>query len=299
MSKNNSINRRRFLTSVSAAGTLSLLASPLNSAVNIQEIKTPRDVIDFLMLASTETRYPNSVDTIKTGDQDQTLTGIVTTFMANCEVIKKSIELGANMIITHEPTFYNHRDVTEWLEKDAVYQYKRELLDKNNIVVWRFHDYMHSMDPDGFDVSATRKLEWEKYLKPNSSNIYNLPSTTVAAVAKSVKQRLGANSVRIVGDPEMECQRIGLKVGAASVLAHISCLVDSNVDLLVAGEMKEWEISEYVRDAISAGQKKALLVVGHSESEDPGMKWLAAWLKKRMPGIPVNHIHANSPFQYF
>lgn len=34
------------------------------------------------------------------------VTGVVTTFMATVDVIKKAAELGSNMIITHEPTYF-------------------------------------------------------------------------------------------------------------------------------------------------------------------------------------------------
>ena len=52
----------------------------------------------------------DTVDTVKIGDPAQPLTGIVTTFLATVEVIEQASQLGANLIITHEPIFYNHRD---------------------------------------------------------------------------------------------------------------------------------------------------------------------------------------------
>ena len=49
---------------------------------------------------------------------------------ATVEVVQKAIAAGANFIIAHEPTFYNHADDTEWLQHDAVYNYKRDLLQR-------------------------------------------------------------------------------------------------------------------------------------------------------------------------
>ena len=64
----------------------------------------------------------DTVDTIKSGNGQQICNGIVTTFMATAEVIQKTIDLKANFITTHEPTFYNHLDETEWLQQDQVFQ---------------------------------------------------------------------------------------------------------------------------------------------------------------------------------
>src|SRR5688572_25353748 len=102
---------------------------------------TVQQVIDTLLKDIPIAPIPETVDTLKTGDPAQEVTGIVATFLASVEVIRQTIDLGANLIITHEPTFYNHLDKTDWLADDPVYQAKRRLLDDHQIAVWRFHDY--------------------------------------------------------------------------------------------------------------------------------------------------------------
>jgi putative NIF3 family GTP cyclohydrolase 1 type 2 len=48
---------------------------------------------------------------------------------ASESVIEQAIAKGANLIIVHEPTFYNHLDETAWLVHDPIYQAKRRLID--------------------------------------------------------------------------------------------------------------------------------------------------------------------------
>ncbi len=48
-----------------------------------------------------------TVDTFKGGNPDMEVTGIATTFLATMEVQKQAKEKGLNLVITHEPTFYN------------------------------------------------------------------------------------------------------------------------------------------------------------------------------------------------
>lgn len=64
-----------------------------------------QQVIDTIIAAIPGGRKQETVDTVKTGDPAQPVKGIVTTFLATQEVIERTIALGANLIITHEPTF--------------------------------------------------------------------------------------------------------------------------------------------------------------------------------------------------
>ncbi len=48
--------------------------------------------------------------------------------------------------------------------------------------------------------------------------------------------------------------------------------VPIDVEVLLVGEVPEWETVEYVRDASAQGRHKALILLGHEVSEEPGMK---------------------------
>ena len=52
-----------------------------------------------------------------------------TTFLATRAVVQRAVDVGANLIITHEPVYYGHRDEVDWLADDPVYQAKRRLID--------------------------------------------------------------------------------------------------------------------------------------------------------------------------
>lgn len=78
---------------------------------------TVGQVIDKFISEVPGGKLKQTVDTLKSGSLDMKVTGIVTTMFATVEVIQKTIALGANFIIAHEPTFYSHQDSTDWLEK--------------------------------------------------------------------------------------------------------------------------------------------------------------------------------------
>ena len=250
---------------------------------------TIQEIIDGILAETPYKAGDDTVDTVKTGNPRDALTGIVTTFLASYEVLEKTVKAGANFVITHEPTFYNHRDETEWLGHDPVYLAKRRFIDEHKLVIWRFHDYWHRHQPDGITTGVVRALGWEPILEQGNPSFCNLPSMTLSATAAHVKKKLGASGLRIIGNPEMVCKRAALLLGACGGKPQIETLGRPDVDVLICGEIHEWETNEYVRDAISLGQKKALLVAGHAASEEAGMCYLAERLRERIP-VPVTHI---------
>ena len=68
-----------------------------------------------------------------------------------------------------------------------------------------------------------------------------------------------------------------------------------DVETLIVGESREWETVEYVRDMVELGGQKALIIMGHADSEDPGMKYCASWLSNFIHEVPVKHIPAGNP----
>ena len=297
MLKGDGMTRRKFISTVTVTAAGGLVA-PLGGALFAQDAKTVQSVIDMLIAAASSGIYPKTVDTVKSSNADQPVKGVVTTFMANAEVIKKAIDLGANLIVTHEPTYYNHEDNTDWLEKDDVYKYKRQLLEDNKIVTFRYHDYMHSIKPDPVITAVTDKLSWQKYVNKDNPVLCTIPSQKLSVIAKEIKTKLGAESVRFVGSPDMSCSKVGLLVGASGGTSHINMMSTIDIDVLIVGEIHEWETSEYVRDAIASGKNKAVIIAGHAPTEEPGMQWLAQWLQPKLPGIKVSHVPGVSPFRY-
>src|SRR5713101_7317261 len=51
-----------------------------------------------------------TVDTFKSGNPETPVTGIAVTMMATLDVLQRATANGQNLIITHEPTFFNHYD---------------------------------------------------------------------------------------------------------------------------------------------------------------------------------------------
>jgi putative NIF3 family GTP cyclohydrolase 1 type 2 len=231
-----------------------------------------------------------TVDTFKAGDPDTKVTGIAVTMMATFDVLQRAAASGANLIITHEPTFYNHLDqFTEIPQKenDPVLAKKLAFIKEHHLVVWRFHDHWHRRTPDGIEAGMTHALGWEPYQDKQNQYFFTIPETTLDKLAAVLKARLELHSMRVVGDPQIKITRVALSPGAAGMQREIGALENPNIQLLITGESREWETVEYAADAVSEKKNKALIVLGHIPSEQAGMEECTRWLKTFVSEVPV------------
>ncbi|HEY0768860.1 MAG TPA: Nif3-like dinuclear metal center hexameric protein, partial [Sphingobacteriaceae bacterium] len=279
---NEAVSRRQFVAgSLLSLGVLPALAAP----TRVQNELTVQQLID-LILKEIPGQVSNTVDTIKIGNANQKITGVVASMFPTIEVIRKAIELSANFLIVHEPSFYNHLDDTGWLEQDEVFRFKKSLLVKNQIAVWRFHDYIHRHEPDGVLEGVIQKLGWKKFQDQSKPYLFSLPTPSrLQTILADVKTKLAIPNVRIVGSTDDLCQRVLLLPGAWGGRNQMTQIMETKPDLVICGEVAEWETSEYIRDARAMGLKRSLVVLGHAQSEEPGLAWLVNWLQEKAPMV--------------
>ncbi len=262
-----------------------------------QKPLTARQIIEKIKLQIGAPVDPNTVDTFKAGDPETPVTGIATTFLDTYDVLQEAVASGANLIITHEPTFYNHLDETGFLKGDPVFEQKMAYIREHHLVIWRFHDQWHWRKPDGIIEGFTQAVGWEKYRRPYEQNAFTLPPITVGQLAADLRAKLNSRSIRIVGDPLLRVTNVAYLPGASGEAKEIKQLERDDVQVLVAGEAREWETVEYARDAAAEGRQKALILLGHEVSEEAGMEYCARWLRSLFPSVRVTFIPAGEPFQ--
>ena len=289
--------------SLAAVPALASLGQPERVGANAPTAGSHRasiaDVLAALRGMVPDPLPPDTVDTLKLGDPDRACTGIVTTFMATVPVIEETARRGANLIVTHEPTFYNHRDETDFLADDPVYAGKLALLERHGIAVFRFHDGYHRLSPDPMFEAFVRSMGWTAYAEASEiENAVVFPeATSLSSLARALARRLRQPRVEYVGDADYPCRRVGILPGAWGRERQIEFLSSGEIDVLVVGEAAEWEAVEYARDAQALGLGRALIVVGHAVSEDPGVVQLAAGLLPRVSGVAVSHVAAGDPLR--
>src|ERR1019366_1892894 len=281
------LSRRRFAR---LAGTAALAGPPLSPQGSPL---TAQQVIDRIQKNSGVPWQPQSLDTFKAGDPATPVTGIATTGMATMDVLTRASKDKANLVVTLGPSFSARLDAQT--ADDTVYAAKREFIQKNGLVVWRFTYHWRSRKPDPFATGLASVLGWTKYQVGDDVFRYDVPAVTLTALADNLAKRLKARAgIRVIGDPQTRVRRIALLPGVSTLAAAVKTLPEC--DVLLGGETREWETVEYAQDTVASGHKKGMIMLGRVLSEEPGMSICADWLKALVPEVPVRWMAAGDPY---
>ncbi len=259
---------------------------------------TARQVIERIQKNVGVPWQAETVDTFKAGDASAVVTGVVTTMFPTFKVLQAAAASGKNLIICHEPVFYDHFDQAAELVKegDSVLARKKAFIEQNGLIVWRFHDHWHARRPDGLLQGVVRALGWEKLQDAADPKLFHLPPTRLSDLATELEARLCTLVVRVVGKPDLALSAIALLPGAEDSIEQMRALARPEVDAAVIGEAREWETVEYARDAVDEGRPKALIILGHVPSEEAGMEECARWLRAFVTEVSVEFVPSGLPY---
>jgi putative NIF3 family GTP cyclohydrolase 1 type 2 len=260
----------------------------------MQKKLTATQLIDRIRVQCGDSWRTSSTDIWNAGNPDTIVTGVATSYTPSIDVLQRAVEGGKNLIITQQPVYYG--ETAAYLAKDPAYLYKKELIEKNDLVVWRFYENWNSRRMDGQLRGLAKALGWEKYHLPQN-NYFQLPETTLRAIIPYIEQKLGIKAIRVIGDPYTRIRNVAVSHGMFLFSQLLQFLSNSDVDLIVVAEAIEWESPEYFRDLLTwKGNDKAMILLGREASEDPGYGVVATWLKTFIPEVPIDWLPAGEPF---
>lgn len=237
-------------------------------------------------------------DTVKAGDPENEIKRVGVTMFATVDTVKRAMEWGADMLIVHEPTYYDHMEVIR--NETPVIKAKRELIEKSGMTLYRYHDRMHHREvdqiPEGevYYLGLKGKVEKTKY---SASYLMTLEeSITAVEMATIMEKDLGIAHVRIAGTMDKPATKIALCFGTPGGVFDL--LQSEEVEMVLTGEACEWMLGEYARDADALGFNKTLIVMGHIGSERDGMRLLAERLDKKHNDLEIRYFECGEVYSY-
>jgi putative NIF3 family GTP cyclohydrolase 1 type 2 len=285
---NDTISRRGFAQWLGAA-----LAA---SAACAQGVVTAAQVVERIKKKLAEEGVawgPSNFDKFHLGDPNVPVTGIATTFQPTLDVLHRALAAKKNFIVAHESTFWDGFDPVEVMLHDPVCQAKIRFAEQNRMAVWRIHDHWHRRKPEPIFTGLARKLGWSSYYSADvRPRRYEIPDMSLEEVARHVQRQLGTQNVVVVGDPGLRVKTIG---DCAHVLSSVLPALGT-CDVALVGETPQHDTFEYLRDAMSLGMKKGLVMISHEGLEEWGIQDCAAWLQPLVPEISVEWISSYDPF---
>ena len=255
------------------------------------------EIMNTLFDLSDERDFSNTCDTLKAGNPNVETSKVAVSMFATPEVVKQAKEWGAQLLIVHEPTYYNHMDEhsDEKLECE-----KRKFIEDSGITIYRFHDHPHYTTPDIIAAGQLRAFDLKGTIE--YTDVFDLvrvhldePMTPVE-LAKRIEERCGIKHLRICGARDAKCTVVSGMFGTpGKVFAELK---NDKCEILLTGEACEWRLGEYARDAAQLGYKKALIIMGHIGSERDGMIYTRDLLKKQCPELDVRYFECGEVYTY-
>ena len=236
-------------------------------------------------------------DTIKAGNPEKEIKKVAVTMFPTIKTIREAIEWGADMMIVHEPTYYDHMEAGKETE---VSRAKRDIIEKSGIVIFRFHDRMHAAEPDGIAegelhfLGISGKIEKTPYF---ASYIMTLDKEiTALELGLLIEERLGLKNVRIAGEKNKPIKKLALCFGSPGGIFEL--ISDVKIESMLVGEVCEWKVCEYARDAAELGINKSVIAMGHIGSERCGMRLLSEKLANKYAEIKVKYFENDEVYSY-
>jgi len=294
------ISRRRFALLAGTAGVVPLPAAgaePLTAEAAVRRIQNE-------LGGDWPAAGP---DGFKAGDPTTVVKGIVTTAMASLDVLKQAVRANANLVITYEPTFYGRADGRApavpaggrgpggFGADDPVVKAKREFIEKNGLAIFRLRDHWQARKENDMVSGLAGALGWSNRRVKSDDALYDIPAASAEETVTLIRSKLGLRGgLRAVGDKNATVRRVLLHPGSMTPATMWQRY--SEVDMIIAGEVREWENTHYAADIFTAGEKRVLVTIGRVVSEEPGMRACAEWLKTVLKEVPSTWIGAGDPY---
>ena len=76
--------------------------------------------------------------------------------------------------------------------------------------------------------------------------------------------------------------------------------LEQEADVIIPGEVIDWTVLSYVRDAMQLGRNTAMINLGHYNWEELGMRYAKDWLSELLGGeVPVTYVPSEDMYQFY
>ena len=235
-----------------------------------------------------------TVDTIKYGDGDAKIEKVAVCWYPSLDTIESAIDAGCQLLITHEPTWWDHFDRPGgWRDKGPGLE-KTRLLEASDLVVARLHDTWDNWPGIGIRDSFARGLGLDAFVAEDETRwhaVYEIPEQSLAEFARFVAGRvepLGEDSVQVIGDPEMRVCRPSIGVGCGGPEEDM-IILGSDVLIMCFDGASYWG----PRNRLSE-QGVGVITLEHGTTEMWGMESLAEYIRNTWSELEVIYLDNHS-----
>lgn len=224
------------------------------------------------------------------GDEDATITGILSCLDVTNEVIDEAIEIGANVIVAHHPLLFKKLDAIRFEREEGRLIQKLIKHDIHHVAVHTNLDAAQDgvsfllakqLGLTNLAILAAHDKAEAKYQRPiGFGMIGDLPEEmTQNHFLTDVAKKLSTKAIRYSGKHSKKIKRVAVCGGTAVSL--LPKALANQVDAFVTADIKYHEYFHHEADFL-------LVDAGHYETEQAIIVGIRNYLVERYPDISIN-----------
>ena len=256
-----------------------------------------KDMLEHFLSRANWVDRSDTVDRIIVGDPETEVRRCSVTWIPSFAAIRAAVKQKADLLLVHEPTFWDHRDASP--ESKPACSDKLRFILEHGLAIIRNHDCWDGWPEIGIPWTWARLLGLEgkpAVVGPHAyQQRYDIDPIAFGKFAAKVARRtatVGQPTVEAVGDPKKRVSKIGIGTGC---YCNIFKFIEMGCDCCIVcddGENNYWRGVQYAEDI-----GVSVITVNHGTSEEPGMVALARYVKEHFKGVKVTHIPQGCRFR--
>jgi putative NIF3 family GTP cyclohydrolase 1 type 2 len=218
-----------------------------------------------------------------------------TCFAPSIEVLRAAAAAGCNLLLSDAHPFFLYDagygarlPNVQASEGAAAVAAKKRIIEENGMAVVRIRTAWERSHPAAASRAYAASLGWPTAAPAQGWAVQALPAPmTLDAFLSSFGSKNGLAGVRVIGSGDTQVSKVAIFSGLATPAHLRAMLSDPSIDLILTGEVNEWEGGPYIEDAITAGRRIALVLTGFAVSREPMAQAMADWARGVLPGLTV------------
>jgi len=263
--------------------------------INGEQPMKVREIREHFILRASWVDSETTVDRVITGDPDRSVRSCLVTWISSFAACREAVARGVDLLITHEPTFWNHRDDVPGQNPNTTE--KQKFLETHGLTILRNHDvwdrfpgvgipwaWAQFLDLGDAPVATARDGYQHRY------DIDPVPLSQFAATVATRTSTIGEPVVQVTGADDCPVSRIGIGTGCG---CQIQAYMDMGCDCSVVCDDGScyWAGIQMAEDL-----GHAVIRVNHGTSEEPGMVSLTRYINENLDGVVAEHLPHGSTF---
>lgn len=253
------------------------------------------DILEHFLTRAAWVDPEKTVDQVIVGGSNKDVNRCLVTWMPNMKALGYAADNGYELVICHEPTFWNHfDDIPEANPRTAE---KLRFIQENNLIILRNHDCWDRWPEVGIPWAWAKFLSIEdqpvEFGQDGYQHRYDIGSTSLGAFASQIAARcasIGEPLVQVTGDLKQPISKIGIGTGCA---CDIETFIQMGCDCSIVCDDGSiyWANIQMAEDI-----GHPVIRVNHGTSEEPGMITLTEYISHNL-GIQAEYYPHGSTFQ--